>query len=149
MTLAKPLGAGLPIGVTLATEKAGTIFSPGDHASTFGGGPLICSVALRFLEIMEREKLVERAEEVGAYFKEKLELLKEKYPFIHEIRGKGLMLGMKLRIERKSLIDRARDKGLLINVTAGNVLRFLPPLVVTHQDIDEAVYILEQVLKEV
>jgi len=149
VTLAKPLGAGLPIGATLATEEAGMSFSPGDHASTFGGGPLICSVALRFLEIMEKEKLVEKAREEGTYFKEKLDSLKEKYSFIHEIRGKGLMLGMELKIEGKPLVDKARDKGLLINVTAGNVLRFLPPLVVTHEDIDEAVYILDQVLKEV
>ncbi len=149
MTLAKPLGAGLPIGAVLATERAGAVFSPGDHASTFGGGALVCSVALKFLEIMEKEGLVEKAEKRGVYFKERLKSLKEKYPFfIQEIRGKGLMLGVKLKLPGKSIVDKAREKGLLINVTAGDVLRFLPPLIVTEEEIDEAVCILDEVLNE-
>jgi len=86
MTLAKPLGAGLPIGVILATDKVATVFSPGDHASTFGGGSLTGYVALRFLEIMEKDNLVEKAEKKGAYFKEKLTILKKKFSFITQIR---------------------------------------------------------------
>lgn len=149
MTLAKPLGGGLPIGVTLATEEAGTVFSPGDHASTFGGSPLVCSVALKFLEIMKEEKIVEKAQQKGNYFKQKLFGLKEKYPYIREIRGKGLMLGIQLEIEGRPLMEKAREMGLLINVTADKVIRFLPPLVVTYEDIDQAVSIIDEVLREV
>lgn len=148
MTLAKPLAAGLPIGAVLATEEAGTIFSPGDHASTFGGGALVCSVALRFLEVMQEEGLVEEAKKKGSYFKRKLSSLKEKYPFVEEIRGRGLMLGVKLSFPGNEVVEKARKRGLLINVTAGNVLRFLPPLIVTEEEIEEAVSILDEVLGE-
>ena len=149
MTLAKPLAAGLPIGACLAKKNIADIFSPGDHASTFGGGPLVTSVALEVLNIMEEEKLVEKAKEVGRYFREKLLSLKEKFPFIKEVRGKGLMLGMELDIEGKPVMDKAREKGLLINVTKGKVLRFLPPLVIKKAEIDEAVFILEESFKEI
>jgi len=149
MTLAKPLAAGLPIGACLAKKNIADIFSPGDHASTFGGGPLVTSVALEVLNIMEEEKLVEKAKEVGRYFREKLSSLKEKFPFIKEVRGKGLMLGMELDIEGKPVMDKAREKGLLINVTKGKVLRFLPPLVIKKAEIDEAVFILEESFKEI
>lgn len=149
MTLAKPLAAGLPIGACLAKKNIADIFSPGDHASTFGGGPLVTSVALEVLNIMEEEKLVEKAKEVGRYFREKLSSLKEKFPFIKEVRGKGLMLGMELDIEGKPVMDKAREKGLLINVTKGKVLRFLPPLIIKEAEIDEAVFILEESFKEI
>ncbi|MCD6406631.1 acetylornithine transaminase [Candidatus Aerophobetes bacterium] len=149
MTLAKPLAAGLPIGACLAKKNIADIFSPGDHASTFGGGPLVTSVALEVLNIMEEEKLVEKAKEVGRYFREKLSSLKEKFPFIKEVRGKGLMLGMELDIEGKPVMDKAREKGLLINVTKGKVLRFLPPLIIKKAEIDEAVFILEESFKEI
>jgi len=149
MTLAKPLASGLPIGATLARENIAKIFSPGDHASTFGGGSLICLVALKFLEIMERENLVEKAAKMGEYFKEKLNSLKQKYPFIKEIRGKGLMLGVELTLDGKPILDKARERGLLINVTRRRVLRFLPPLIVTESDIDEAICILDGILEKV
>ena len=149
MTLAKPLAAGLPIGACLAKKNIADIFSPGDHASTFGGGPLATSVALEVLNIMEEEKLVEKAKEMGKYFRKKLLSLKEKFPFIKEVRGKGLMLGMELDIEGKPVMDKAREKGLLINVTKGKVLRFLPPLIIKEAEIDEAVFILEESFKEI
>lgn len=148
MTLAKPLGAGLPIGTTLAKQEVANIFSPGDHASTFGGGSLVCSVALKFLEIMEKEELVKKVEKRGVYFKEKLNLLKEKFSFIREVRGEGLMLGLELELEGKPLVNTAREKGLLINVIRGKILRLLPPFVVTKKEIDEASSILEEVLRE-
>lgn len=148
MTLAKPLGAGLPIGVTLAGQEAANIFSPGDHASTFGGGSLVCSVALKFLEIMERENLPAKVEKKGVYFKRKLNLLKEKFSFIRQVRGKGLMLGLELEFKGKPVVDIAREKGLLINVTKEKTLRFLPPFIVSEKDIDEATLILEDALKE-
>jgi len=148
ITLAKPLGAGLPIGVALAKREVADIFSPGDHASTFGGGSLISSVALKFLEIMEKENLVKKVEKKGAYFKDKLFALKEKFPFIRQVRGKGLMLGLELEFNGKPVVDRARERGLLINVTKEKILRFLPPYIVNEEEIVKAVSILEDALKE-
>ncbi|MBE0478388.1 aspartate aminotransferase family protein [Candidatus Aerophobetes bacterium] len=148
MTLAKPLAAGLPIGACLAKKNIADIFSPGDHASTFGGGHLVCSVALKFLEIMEKQDLVGEVEKRGIYFKEKLHLLKEKFSFVREIRGKGLMLGLELDFEGKPVVDIAREKGLLINVTRGKTVRFLPPYIVSEGDIDEATSILKDALKD-
>lgn len=149
MTLAKPLAAGLPVGVCLAKKEVADIFSPGDHASTFGGGPLVCSVALKVLEIMERERLVENAEKMGIYFKNRLLSLKEKYPFVKQVRGRGLMIGVELDFEGKKILELARKKGLLINVTQKNTLRFLPPLIVTQKEIDRAVSILDEIFREV
>ncbi|NQS89042.1 aspartate aminotransferase family protein [Patescibacteria group bacterium] len=148
MTLAKPLAEGLPIGVTLAKEEVASAFKPGNHASTFGGNPLVCAAGLAFLKVLEEEKLVERAEKKGRYFQGKLQNLKKRFSFIQEIRGKGLMLGMELNIkEGKRIVEECREKGLLINLTVGKVLRFIPPLIVENSDIDEAVDILENVFK--
>jgi len=148
MTLAKPLAEGLPIGATLAKEEVASAFKPGNHASTFGGNPLVCAAGLAFLKVLEKEKLVERAEKKGRYFQGKLQNLKKRFSFIQEIRGKGLMLGMELDMEEgKRIVEECREKGLLINLTVGKVLRFIPPLIVRNSDIDEAVDILENVFK--
>ncbi len=147
MTLAKCLGGGMPIGATLAKEEIASLFEPGSHASTFGGNPLVCSAALAFLKVLEKEKLVERAKEKGKYFREKLMGLKKKFPFLKEIRGKGLMVGLKLTFPGKDVVAKCRQKGLLINCTAENVLRFLPPLIVDNKDIDEAIEILISVMR--
>ena len=148
MTLAKPLGGGLPIGATLAKEEVASAFKPGNHASTFGGNPLVCAAGIAFLKVLEEEKLVEKAKEKGRYFQDKLQNLKKRFSFIQEVRGKGLMLGMELNIEGgKRIVEECRKGGLLINLTAGKVLRFLPPLVVENTDIDEAVDILEEVFE--
>ena len=146
MTLAKPLGGGLPIGATLAKESVASCFEPGDHASTFGGNPLVCACALTFLEILEEENLVEKAQKRGEYFKNKLNGLKKKFPFIKEIRGKGLMVGIELKFEGKNIVEECRKEGLLINSTSKNVLRFLPPLIVKENEINQAVEILNRVL---
>ncbi|MCD6317502.1 aminotransferase class III-fold pyridoxal phosphate-dependent enzyme, partial [Candidatus Aerophobetes bacterium] len=148
MTLAKPLGGGLPIGATLAKEEVASAFKPGNHASTFGGNPLVCAAGIAFLKVLEEEKLVEKAKEKGRYFQDKLQNLKKRFSFIQEVRGKGLMLGMELNIEGgKRIVEECREGGLLINLTAGKVLRFLPPLVVENTDIDEAVDIMEEVFE--
>ncbi|GAG78242.1 unnamed protein product, partial [marine sediment metagenome] len=96
MTLAKPLGGGMPIGATLAKEKVASAFEPGTHASTFGGNPLACSAALAFLKVVKKENLVKKARERGNYFRARLEPLKKKYSFIKAMRGKGLMVGLEL-----------------------------------------------------
>jgi len=147
MTLAKPLGGGMPIGATLAKEDVASFFEPGNHASTFGGNPLVCSAALAFLKVVEKEALTKGAREKGEYFREKLEGLKKSFSFIKEIRGKGLMIGIKLEFPGKDIVVKCREKGLLINCTAEKILRFLPPLVVEKKDIDEAMEVLKYVLR--
>lgn len=149
MTLAKPLGGGMPIGATLAKEKIASFFEPGNHASTFGGNPVVCSAALAFLKVLEEENLVERARKKGEYFREELEKLRETFSFIKEIRGKGLMIGLRLTFPGKNMVEKCREEGLLINCTTDNVLRFLPPLIVEKKDIDEAIEILKEVMRRV
>jgi len=148
MTLAKPLAGGLPMGATLAKEEVASLFKPGDHASTFGGNPLVSSAALAFLKVMEEENLVKKAEEIGKYFGERLKELKAKYSLIKEIRGKGLMRGIELEFEGKRVVEKCRYQGLLINCTAKKVLRFLPPLTVKKEEIDQAVDILQGAFEE-
>jgi acetylornithine/N-succinyldiaminopimelate aminotransferase len=145
MTLAKPLGGGMPIGATLAKEKVASAFEPGTHASTFGGNPLACSAALAFLKVVKKENLVEKARESGNYFQAGLEELKKKFPFVKEVRGKGLMIGLELGFSGKDIVKRCRERGLLINCTVEKVLRFLPPLIVEERDINESVKILDTV----
>jgi len=145
MTLAKPLGGGMPIGATLAKEKVASAFEPGTHASTFGGNPLACSAALAFLKVVKNENLVEKARERGNYFRARLEELKKKFSFVKEIRGKGLMIGLELGFPGKDMVKRCRYRGLLINCTVEKILRFLPPLIIEERDIDEAVKILDTV----
>ncbi len=146
LTLAKPLAGGMPIGATLAKEKVASFFEPGNHASTFGGNPVVCAAALAFLRVVKEEGLVEGAREKGEYFRGELEKLRESFSFIKEIRGKGLMIGLELTFSGKSMVEECREEGLLINCTAGNVLRFLPPLISSKKDIDEAIEILRQVM---
>jgi len=145
MTLAKPLGGGMPIGATLAKEKVASAFEPGTHASTFGGNPLACSAALAFLKVVKNENLVEKARERGNYFRARLEELKKKFSSVKKIRGKGLMIGLELGFPGKDMVKRCRDRGLLINCTVEKILRFLPPLIIEERDIDEAVKILDTV----
>jgi len=147
MTLAKSLAGGLPMGATLAKEEVASLFEPGDHASTFGGNPLVSSAALAFLKVMENENLVKKAEVRGEYFGKSLEELKAKYSFIREIRGRGLMRGVELKFEGKEIVEKCRCKGLLINCTAKKVLRFLPPLIVKEEEIDQAISVLQGVFE--
>ncbi len=149
MTLAKSLAGGLPMGATLAKEEVASLFKPGDHASTFGGNPLVSSTALAFLKVMEEESLVKKAEVRGEYFGKRLEELKAEYSFIREIRGRGLMRGIELEFQGKEIVDMCRHKGLLINCTAKKILRFLPPLIVNEEEIDQAVDILQEVFGQV
>lgn len=147
-TLAKALGGGFPIGAMVVKERA-AVFSPGDHASTFGGNPLACAAALAAVESILGEGLVENAARVGSYFKERLVELSRRFSFVQEVRGLGLMLGMELAREGKDVVTRCQERGLLINCVDNRVLRFLPPLIITEEDVDRAVDILAAVLAEV
>lgn len=149
ITLAKALGNGFPIGAMLAKEHVAGAFQPGDHASTFGGNPLASTAALAAMDVLLNDGAMENAVSMGEYFKEKLVDLSSKYPFVNEVRGMGLMLGMELTIEGKDIVARCLDQGLLINCTNGNVLRFLPPLIISKAEIDLALDILEKAMAKV
>ena len=144
MTLAKGLGGGVPIGAMLATDKVASGFQPGNHASTFGGNPLVCAAGVATVEtLLEDGFILDQCNRMSAYFIEKLEKLKAAFPdFIKEIRGKGLLLGMEITAEGDPVVKACLEKGMLINCTAGNTLRFMPPLIIQRRDIDQLVDVL-------
>jgi predicted acetylornithine/succinylornithine family transaminase len=143
---AKGLAGGFPIGAIWARAPYADVLGPGTHASTFGGTPLACSVALAVLDVIEREGLMRNARELGEYFVGKLRALAAKCPAIKEVRGTGLMVGVEFGVEAKPVIEKMVEYGL-IGVAAGtNVVRFLPPLNITRADVDEAISKLEQAL---
>ncbi len=144
MTLAKGLGGGVPIGALLSTDKVAYAFKPGNHATTFGGNPLVCAAAVATIEtLLEDGFILDQSNRMGKYFIEKLEQLKSEFPnMITEIRGKGLLLGMELTKEGDPIVKACLEKGMLINCTSGNVLRFIPPLIVQLKDIDQLVDVL-------
>lgn len=146
VTVAKPLAAGLPLGAILARERVARAFSPGLHGTTFGGGPLACSVAAAFLETLEKEHLLVWIRDVGAYFRTRLEALQRKHRVIREVRGLGLMLGVELAHPGKTLVRQALARGLILNCTHNTVLRFLPPYIITREQIDQAVDIVDTLL---
>ncbi|MGC2423399.1 MAG: acetylornithine transaminase [Nitrospirota bacterium] len=148
MTLAKALGGGTAIGACLATEKVAESFVPGDHASTFGGNPLACAAGLASLEaILEDGWLIGSCSRMGDYFVKELGKLKEKYHFIKEVRGKGLLIGMELDFDAMPIVRQALSEGFIINATMGNVLRFVPPLIVTEEEIDALMEMLDRVFE--
>ncbi|HEX3878803.1 MAG TPA: aspartate aminotransferase family protein [Bryobacteraceae bacterium] len=142
MVAAKPLACGIPLGIIVANEKAAAAIRPGMHGSTFGGGPLACRAALEFLTILD--ELLPAIQRVGAYFYEQLLGLAEKFDFIREVRGFGLMLGVELAMPGKQIVLDAMDNGLLINCTHDTVLRFLPPYIATEKEVDRAISILRK-----
>ena len=139
MTLAKALGNGVPIGACLANGPAARLLGPGSHGSTFGGNPLACNAALAVLETIESDQLCQRATELGDYLMNALREKLAKYDAIKEIRGLGLMIGIELDRPCGELVSKALDQGLLINVTADQVVRLLPPLIIDRQQSDELV----------
>jgi acetylornithine aminotransferase len=139
MTLAKGLGNGLPIGACLARGEAARTFKPGNHGSTFGGNPLACVAALTTLDVIEQDGLVARAAQLGGRMRDALAAGLEGVPGVKEVRGKGLLLGIELDRPCGELVKRGFDAGLLINVTAENVVRLLPPLVITDAEAKQLV----------
>ena len=151
VTIAKSLGGGVPIGACLTKGKANDVLVPGDHGSTYGGNPLVCAVANAVLHELIDNKLIEKnVVEKGQYSVEKLKKLKEKFDFIEEIRGKGLLLGIKFdekKVLAKDVVLKTLENGLLLVGAGNNVVRFFPPFNVTNGEIDKAVSILEKVLE--
>jgi acetylornithine/N-succinyldiaminopimelate aminotransferase len=137
VTVAKPLAGGLPLGAFVANEKFASAFSPGMHGSTFGGGPLVCAAALEFLTVMEEQDIFANVRERGAELRAGLEKLAERYDFIREVRGEGLMLGLDLSIEGARFVEDGFRAGLLINCTHDHILRLLPPFIIRRSDVVE------------
>ena len=149
MTLAKALGNGVPIGAIVAKGKAADVLKPGLHASTFGGNPLVTRAGVEVMRIVSDEGFLREVERKGEYLRKGLEELRDRFPgVIDYVRGKGLMVGAVCKIPCVDIVKSALEKGLIINCTAGNVLRFVPPLVITEEEIDYGLKILEEVLKE-
>lgn len=148
MTLAKALANGLPIGAMLAKDHIASAFGPGSHASTFGGTPIVTSVALEVCKMLVEDNIIQHAQNVGAYFKEKLFRLKNRHAVVADVRGIGLLLGMKLTIDGASLVTRCMQKGFLINCIQDNILRFVPPLIIQEEEIDRLVDCLDEILAE-
>jgi acetylornithine aminotransferase len=147
MTLAKALANGLPAGAMLAREHVAAAFTPGSHASTFGGTPLVAAAALATLQTIEEERLLERCRQMGDYFRERLETLRGRHAVVGEIRGMGLLLGMTLTgADGAAIVQACLKRGFLINCVQGRVLRFVPPLVVATAQIDALVACLDEVL---
>lgn len=147
--MAKGLANGLPIGACAAKGIAASILVPGDHASTFGGNPVSCSSAKVVLSKLVNQNLLQNVKETGLYLKAELQKLVEKYSFVKEVRGLGLMLGMELSISAKEILNKCMDKGLLLIGAGTEIIRFVPPLIVSKENVDEAVLILDKVLGEV
>ena len=148
ITLAKALGGGVAIGAMMARPEIAKSFVPGTHASTFGGNSLACAAAIAVIEAIEEDKLLDNAKAVGEYTRNKLEQLRERFPIIDHIRGKGLMLGLQLNMPGAGIVSRCLEKNLRINCTQETVLRMMPSMTVTQDEIDAAVAILEEVLGE-
>ena len=144
MTLAKGIAGGLPMGAMLAAESVTDVFQKGDHASTFGGGPLVSAAALASIGAIKRERLVERSEQMGAYLRSRLV---EEIDAL-EVRGLGLMVGVELEASCPEIVNRARERGVLLNATSEHVLRMVPPLVVGKEEIDRVVKVLAEILEK-
>jgi acetylornithine/N-succinyldiaminopimelate aminotransferase len=142
MTLSKAIASGLPMGALLAQDQIASKMQKGDHAATFGGGPLVCAAALASLKVIEAEHLVTKSAKMGKYLIEKLEGLESEK--ITEIRGKGLMVGVELTVQCGQIVDYARKNGVLLNCTSDSVLRFVPPLMISRQQIDRMIEVVAQ-----
>lgn len=145
-TLAKAIANGLPLGAVVANKKVAEVFSYGDHGSTFGGNPVSCAAAVATLKQMT-PKLLKDVSEKSKYFVKKINELKKKYSCIKDVRNLGLLIGVELDFQGKDIVEFCIEKGLLINCTQGNVLRFLPPFIITKQDIDKTIKILGEGFK--
>ena len=143
VTLAKGLAGGVPIGAFICTDEVANSMKPGDHGTTFGGNPLACAAANVVLDTISRKSFLDHVAEVGKYFKEKLVELQQKFPdLIRDVRGEGLLLGAELSKPGRRVVELCMKRGAIINCTVGNVLRFVPPLIVEKDQIDELVEIL-------
>jgi len=149
MALAKGLGSGLPIGALLAKDSVARVFTPGSHAATFGGNPLVCAAAIATLEVLLEEGFVlDNCRRMGDYFVERLKGLQQRHPCVVSVRGQGLLVGMELAIDGKPIVQDCLEEGILINCTMDRVLRFVPPLIILKEEIDLLINRLDGILKK-
>lgn len=149
MTTAKALGCGVPVGAFLMTEKVGAhSLTSGDHGTTYGGNPLACAAVSKVLDLFEKDHIIDHVREVGAYLEEKLKGLVDKYAFIEEHRGLGLMQGLVFSVPVGDIIARTLEKGLILINAGTNIIRFVPPLVITREHVDEMLAVLTECLDE-
>ncbi len=146
VAIAKPIAAGLPLGAFLAKEEFASAISQGQHGTTFGGGPLACRIALEYLAIVEEEKLLENVARVGAYLREQLLTVVEKYAAAQEVRGRGFMQAIQLEIPARPIVDQALADGMLFNSTQDTVVRFLPPFLLQEKHVDKGIRVLKKLL---
>jgi predicted acetylornithine/succinylornithine family transaminase len=146
VAVAKPLGLGIPLGAVLLNQRIAAAIQPGQHGTTFGGGPLACRASLEYFKVLEDEKLLEHVRKIGAYFKEQLEQLKD-LPVVKDVRGEGLMLAVELTISGKDIVKQLLQQGFILNCTHETVLRMLPPFIITEKQIDKFVRALRPVLE--
>ncbi len=148
VTMAKALGGGVAIGAMMAREEIAACLVPGKHASTFGGNCLACAAAIATIEAIEEDNLLQQAVEMGQYAQDRLRALKDKHPVIDHVRGIGLMIGIQLTRAGAPFVAKCLERGLRINCTHDTVIRFMPPMIVTKEQIDQAVDIFDSVLAE-
>lgn len=147
LTFAKGIGGGFPVAGFAVPERLAHVFKPGDHGGTFGGNPLACAAVYATLTTIKSEGLVDKVAEKGEYFKNKLRKLQEKYPDkVTDVRGCGLMLGMEVAGEGKPIVESCLANNVIVNCTAGNVIRIVPPLIISKEEIDIVVAALDKAL---
>src|SRR5438128_5007018 len=146
VALAKPLGLGIPLGAVILNERVAAAIQPGQHGTTFGGGPLACRASLEYFKVLEDENLIEHVRKTGAYFKQRLEELKD-LPVVKDVRGEGLMLAVELTVPGKEIVKQLLQEGFILNCTHETVLRMLPPFIITDKQIDKFVRALRPVLE--
>ncbi len=146
VTIAKPIAAGVPLGAFISKERFASAISPGQHGTTFGGGPLACRVGLEYLAIVEQECLLENVMRVGDYLHQQFEALVEKYAATRETRGRGFIQGLVLDIPARPFVEQGLAEGVLFNVTQDTVLRFLPPFVLEEKHVDKGIRVLKKLL---
>ena len=147
-TSAKALGNGVPVSALLARGEVADAFEPGDHASTFGGNPLACRAAYATLKTILEEEIISNAQEVGSYFKEKLKELEQKYDLVLDVKGRGLMLGAEVDTDPQLIREKMLEKNVLILKAGKNVLRFVPPLIIETNHVDEVIKKLDEVFSD-
>jgi predicted acetylornithine/succinylornithine family transaminase len=146
IALAKPLGLGIPLGAVILNESVAKAIQAGQHGTTFGGGPLACRTSIEYFNIIEEENLLEQVRKIGAYFKQRLEELKD-LPIVKEVRGEGLMLAVELTIPGKEIVKQMLQQGFILNCTHDTVLRMLPPFIINEKQVDKFVRALRSVLE--
>jgi predicted acetylornithine/succinylornithine family transaminase len=148
LTLAKPLGGGLPLGATLCTDAIAQAISPGNHGTTFGGNPVACAAGLATINVINKKSFLNNVNKMSAYLVKKLDVLRKKIPSIKEIRSCGLLIGIEFVSDPISIVGSCKSAGLLVVKAGHNTIRMLPPLIVSKEDIDAAVSIFENVLTQ-